>query len=99
MSIIMDVWSNMTENFPKYATDAYSAIDPWFYPLLFFGIIGYVYVYTKSVVVASVAILITLGLYGALDVVGTGGVMNFMYIVVVIGIGSLIITFIKNYRR
>ena len=97
---IMDVWSNMTRNFPKYATDAYGAIDPWFYPLLFFGIIGYVYAYSKSVVVASVAILITLGLFGVTAFVGVGLVGNFLYIVVAIGLGSLIITFVKaNYRR
>lgn len=99
MGILMDVWSNMTSNFPKYATDAYSAIDPWFYPILFLGIIGYVYAYTKSVVVASVAILITLGLFGVTGFVGVGTLGNFLYIVVAIGLGSLIITFIKNYRR
>ena len=99
--ILLDVWSNMTKNFPKYATDAYSAIDPWFYPILFLGIIGYIYAYMRSTTVAVVAILITFGVFAATTTVFNQAdtLVTFMYIVVIIGIVSLIVTFVMHNKR
>ena len=61
--ILMDIWNNSTSNFPEYALDAYSAIDPWFYPIVLFSIIGYIYAYMHSATVAMVAIIVTFGLF------------------------------------
>jgi hypothetical protein len=94
----IDIWTNFSQGILNYSLDAYGNLQPWFYPLFFFGIIGYVYSATHSVITAVVAILITFGLYGA-----TTDIFNavpdyvlFMNIVVLIGISALIFTLLIN---
>ena len=100
IKIIMDLWNNSTDNFMQYAIDAYSAIDPWFYPILLFGIVGYVYTYMRSTIAAVVAIFITLGIYGATGIFnGTYELTLFMYIVALVGVVALIVTFVQSKQK
>lgn len=59
----MDIWGNFTQGIPQYAIEAYSAVDPWFYPILFVGIIGYIYAAMNSITSAVIAIIITMGIF------------------------------------
>jgi len=96
--IIMDVWSNMTNNFPKYATDAYSAIGDWFYPIMFLSIIGYIYAYMRSATAAMVAIMITFGIYGYFFI-DEVELTLFLYVVVILIFVALITLTIINPRK
>jgi hypothetical protein len=60
-----EMWNNFSGGFFEYAMSAYDKLEPWTYPLVFVGIIGYVYMATRSVTAAIISIFITLGLYGA----------------------------------
>ena len=90
--MIMDIWTNFTRSIPEYATDAFSAIDPWFWPLVFVGVFGFLYTAMNSITVAIVGILITFGLFATTTniFVGIPEVTQFLYIITVIGITMLI---------
>ena len=96
----MDVWANFSSGIAQYATDAFSVLDPWFYPIIFIGVIGYIYTCMHSVTVAVVAIIITLGLFGATTSIfaGVPEVTQLLYIISIIGITMLIVTLILKRR-
>jgi len=83
-----DIWTNFTRSVPEYATDAFAAIDPWFYPLMLFGIIGYIYGCMSSVISAIIAIFITLGLFAVTTSIfeQTPQLVQILYIITVIGL-------------
>ena len=93
------LWSNFTDGFIDFGMSAYGSLEPWVYPLVFIGIIGFVYATMKSITVTVVAIIFTLGIYGA-----TTNIFNevpdlnlFLYIISIIGIALLITAlFIKR---
>lgn len=82
----------------EYSMQAYVGILGAFtYPLIFCGIIGYVYVKQQSVVAAAIATLI---LFTAFDI--AAGVETFimiMHIFVTIAIGSLFLLLFTRIRR
>lgn len=81
-----------------YSMQAYVGILGVFtYPLIFCGIIGYVYMKQQSIIAAAVATLI---LFTAFDI--TTGVEPFimiMHIFVTIAVGSLFLLFFSRMRR
>ena len=99
----MPTWENFSQGIPKYAIEAYSAVDPWFYPILLLGIIGYIYGCMNSITSAIIAILITLGIFAATTSIFTGtGVSyltQFLYIVTLVGLSMLIVSLILHKRR
>ena len=90
----LDIWTNFSQGIFSYSLDAYGNLQPWFYPLVFIGIIGYVYTATHSVITAIVAILITFGLYGTTtDIFNTTpDFVLLMNIIVLVGVSTLIFT-------
>jgi len=88
----MDVWGNFTRSIPDFVVAAFDAVDPWFWPLVFIGVFGYLYTAMNSVTVAIVGILITFGLFATTTniFVGIPEITQFIYIVTVIGITMLI---------
>ena len=93
------MWENFTNGFLDYAMSAYSSLDPWVYPLVFVGIIGFIYATMNSVIVAIVAIFFTLGIFAVTTNVfaAVPDLTLFLYIVSIIGIAVLITTlFIKR---
>ena len=98
-----DVWGNFTQGIPEYAVDAFSAVDPWFYPILLVGIIGYIYGCMNSATSAIVAIIITLGIFGVTTSVFEGEgipiVTQFLYIITVVGLTLLIVNLMLHRRR
>jgi len=96
-----DIWSNF-QNIFTYATDSFSKLDIWFYPLIFLAIIGWVYASVQSVTVMIVAILITFGLYATTTsiFVDVPDVSLFLYIITLLGLSMLIATlFIKRWHQ
>jgi hypothetical protein len=96
-----DIWTNFTNSIPEYATDAFSAVDPWFYPILFAGIIGFIYSSMNSVTTAIIGILITFGIFATTTsiFVDTPEVTQLLYIITVVGLTMLITTLVLNKRR
>lgn len=88
------MWGNFSSGIFEYAMDAYSSLEPWTYPLIFIGIIGYVYTATHSVITAIAAILITFGIYAATTnvFVDVPDVSLLMSLISLIGISALIFT-------
>lgn len=83
----------------EYSMQAYEVIFGVFtYPLIFCGIIGYVYMKQQSVIAAAVA---TLVLFSAFDVVilGAGIFVTVMHILVTIAIGALFLMFFTRWRK
>jgi len=97
----MDLWTNFTRSIPQYAEEAYSAVDPWFYPILFLGIIGFIYSSMNSITTAIIAILITFGIFATTTSIFTevSEMTQFLYIITVVGLTMLIVTLILNKRR
>lgn len=96
------IWDNIIEpGFLQSAKDAFSQLEPWFYPFLIVGIIGFLYTGLNSITVAIVGILITFGILAA-----TTGIFNqiptftqFFYIITIIGLTLLFTTLFIKYRR
>jgi len=62
-------WENISGNWTTWVTDAYTGIlGNWFWPLVFFGVIGYVYAINKSATSAAVAICLVFGIFGVTGV-------------------------------
>jgi uncharacterized protein (DUF697 family) len=97
-----EVWENFSGGIFQYAMSAFHGLEPWTIPLIFVGIIGYVYATMHSVIVAVVAIIITFGLYAT-----TTNIFNdvpdlslFFYIVVLVGLTLLVSTlFIRRIAQ
>ena len=83
----------------EYSMQAYVGILGVFtYPLIFCGVIGYVYMKQQSVVAAAIA---TLVLFSAFDIVvlGAGIFVTVMHILVTIAIGALFLMFFTRWRK
>ena len=94
------LWDNFTSGFIDYAMSAYDGFGVWKYPLLFFAMIGYVYGTMQSITVTIIAVLFTLGIYGATTNIfaDVPDLTLFLYIVTIVGI-ALLITAIFIKRR
>lgn len=58
-------WTNISGNWSEWVTSAYTGVlGDWFWPLVFIGIIGYIYAINKSVTSAAVAICLVFGIFG-----------------------------------
>ena len=96
-----DIWANFTQNPPQYIVEAFSAIDPWFYPLVFLGIIGFVYGATNSIISAVIMILIMFGLFAGTTSIFSGipEITQFLYLIAILGITLLVVTFFLKRRN
>jgi len=81
-----------------YSMSAYIGILGVFtYPLIFCGIIGYVYMKQQSVVAAAIA---TLVLFTAFDVAtGVEGFIMLLHILVTIAVGALFLLLFTRWRQ
>lgn len=99
--MIHEIWENFTRSVFEYAINAYDVLDPWFYPLIFLGIIGYFYAGMQSITVAVVGILITFGVYATTTNIfaDVEPFVQLAYIITVLGIMLLLVgVFIKRSR-
>ena len=71
MSLLATVnWTNISGNWTEWILQGYTGIltDVWLYPVLFMGIIGYVYAITQSATSAAVTIALVFGIFGVTGV-------------------------------
>ena len=62
-------WTNISSNWADFIMTGYDAIfQHWTYPLIFLGIIGYVYCVNRSALSAAAAICIIFGVYGTTSI-------------------------------
>lgn len=97
----LDIWQNFSSDIFGFAMSAFSPLEPWLYPFIFLGIIGYIYSAMESITVTVVAILITFGIFAGTTSIfeSVPQISQFLYIVSVIGITMLIATLIIKKRR
>ena len=64
--ILMEVnWTNVSSNWIDYSMTGYQYVfENWVYPIIFMGIIGYVYAINKSATSAAVVICLIFALFG-----------------------------------
>jgi len=67
LGVFLEVnWSNISGNWAEWMMSGYDQIfGHWTYPLIFLGIIGYVYCINRSAISAAAAICITFTVFGA----------------------------------
>ena len=83
----------------NYSMQAYIGILGVFtYPLIFCGIIGYVYMKQQSVIAAAVATLILFAAFDTL-ILRTGVFVTIMHILVTIAVGALFLMFFTRWRK
>ena len=92
-----EFWDEFVSDIMGYWIDGFSNTDPYLFPFLFIGIIGFIYASLNSITVAIVGILLTIGLFGSSFFAGIPDLTNLLYIVTILGISLLIVTlFIKR---
>jgi len=91
-TIIMDIWTNFSQGFFEYSMNAYNNLEPWTYPLIFMGIIGYIYMATHSIITAIIGIIVTFAIYAFTTniFVETSELSLFLFLITLIGITMLI---------
>lgn len=94
-------YTEIITNFFTWSTQGYeTALGFYFIPLVFSGIIGYLYIKTESVTVASVAGIILIGTYSASGLYAdVQAWVLFIQIIVTISTVGLIILFVSRWRR
>ena len=82
-------WSNISGDWASWILTGYDNVfGHWTYPLIFLGIIGYVYCINRSAVSAAAAICIIFGVYGITGVFRYGDIAEFSLLSWVITIAS-----------
>ena len=95
----MTTWGIFTgEGIFEYAIEAYSAVDPWFYPILMIGIVGYIYGCMNSATSAIIAILITFGLFATTTSIfeQTSEIIILLYLITIVGLTFLVVTLLTK---
>jgi len=89
-------WSNISGNWGEFALTGYDYIfGNWTYPLIFLGIVGYVYCINRSAVSAAAAICIIFSIYGITGVFSYGDIAQYSmlsWVIVVFSFAGLFTT-------
>ena len=96
-------WTNISSNWIEYALSSYENIlGDWVYPLIFMGIISYIYCINRSAFSAAAAICIIFGVYGVTGVFSSPDTMYFTllsWIVVIFSFAGLFVVLIVKKGR
>ena len=93
-------WSNITSNWEYFIMQGYRYVfQHWVYPLIFLGIIGYVYAVNRSAISAAVAICITFAVFGITGVFSFPETSRFVAISYVIVIFSFAAMFTLLFTK
>jgi len=93
-------WSNISGNWSEFILSGYKGIfGNWTYPLIFLGIIGYVYAINRSAVTAAALICIIFGVFGVTDIFATSSTASFSLLSWVITIVSFAALFVTLFMR
>jgi len=96
-------WSNITGNWIEFATSGYTYVfQNFFWPIVFFGITGYVYAVNRSATAAAALICILFTVFGFTNVFAApelGIYSQLNWVVVVVSLSGLFVAvFTKKYR-
>jgi len=96
-----EIWENFTaDGIFNYAISAYANVDPWMWPLVFVGIIGFIYGATQSLIVTVAGIIITMASFvGTSIFTDVPEVPMLFYIITIVGIGVLLTALFIQVRR
>jgi len=96
-------WSNITSNWGTYFMTGYDHVfGHWTYPLIFLGVIGYVYCVSRSAMVAAASICLIFGIYGATSIFRYPDIPEFSmlgWVIVIVSFAGLFTTLFVSKRR
>jgi len=95
------IWENFSSDIFGYATSAFSSVEPYLYPFVIIGIIGFIYAAMNSIIVAVVAVLITFAAFATTTSIfeQVPQISQFFYIISIIGITLLVVTLFLKRRH
>jgi len=98
---VFPMWENFSIGIINFAMNTFAPVQPWLYPFVIIGVIGYVYSSMESVSVTLVAILITFGTFAGTTNIfaGVPAIVTLFYIIAILGITLLLTTVIIKKRR
>jgi len=96
-------WSNISSDWAEFIMSGYTNIfENWTYPLIFLGVVGYVYCVNRSAMSAAAAICLIFGIYGVTGIFRFPEVAQFSFlswIITLVSFSGLFTTlFLKKYR-
>jgi hypothetical protein len=96
-------FSNITNSWSEYALTGYTNIfGVWVYPLLFLGIVGYVYCISRSAITAAVAICLVFGVFGITGVFSYPAIAEYSmlsWVIVILSFAGLFTALFVRSRR
>lgn len=94
------IFDNITSGIPDYAIAAFNSVEPYFWPIIFIGIIGFLYAAMSSITIAIIGILVTLAMFSTTSALFADVplITQFLYIITVIGLALLITALFINRR-
>jgi hypothetical protein len=92
-------WTNITGGYVEWATQGYViALGFLFWPLVFTGVIGYVYLKQQSLVAAVAVILIIFAVFSNALVLAVQPWINILYVGVSVICAALFVYLYKKYK-
>lgn len=93
----LEFWDSFVSDIMGYWIDGYANTEPYLFPFLFLGVIGFIYASVQSITVTVIIIIITMSLFGSSFFAGIPNMTDFLYIITLLGISLLLVTlFIKR---
>lgn len=95
------LFENFSSEIIQFGLDAFAPVDPWFYPFIIVGIIGFIYGAMESITVTTVAILVTFGIFATTTSIfeQVPAINILFYIISILGLAILITTAVIRSRR
>lgn len=96
-------WTNISGDWPGFILSGYDNIfQNWTYPLIFLGLVGYVYCINRSALSAAAAICLVFGIFGITGIFRYPDIANFSllgWVIVVASFAGLFTTLFTMKRR
>lgn len=96
-------WTNISADWVGYIMKGYDSIfNHWTYPLIFLGVVGYIYCVNRSAMSAAAAICIIFGVYGITGIFRYGDIAQFSllsWVIVIVSFSGLFTTLFIRKRR
>jgi len=96
-------WTNISGDWAGWLMTGYDNVfQHWTYPLIFLGIIGYVYCVSRSAITAAAAICLIFCIYGATSIFRYADVAEFSmlgWIITIVAFAGLFTTLFVSKRR
>ena len=96
-------WTNISSDWIGYILTGYDNIfGNWTYPLMFLGVVGYIYCLNRSAMSAAAAICIIFGVYGVTGIFRYGEIAEFSllsWVIVIMSFSGLFTTLFIRKRR